>query len=186
MDQIRAALVYFSRGGMSMWFTGTAVRQPGNTERLMQLVKDELERGGACATLDTYRILPADPYPEDVDEAKTRNFAEQDDHAMPEIAEPVPSLADYDVIVLGFPVWGDSVPRIISSYLSQASVGESLILPFVTWSLSPLCVNITGTIALVAPDATVGLPMYIRGEDVERERTLEHVHEWLESADLAS
>ena len=51
------------------------------------------------------RIEAAEPYSADYDDTVARNVREQDADARPRIANPLPDLARYDVVLLGSPTW---------------------------------------------------------------------------------
>lgn len=65
---------------------------------------------------DVHRIEPADPYPTGYDETVARNKREQDADARPAIANPLPSIDQYDVLLLGSPIWNVRPPMIMSTF----------------------------------------------------------------------
>jgi len=50
----------------------------------------------------------------------------------PEIALTCPDMADYDVVFLGFPLWWNAPPRIISTFLESYDFSGKIIVPFAT------------------------------------------------------
>ncbi len=80
-------------------------------------------------------IIPAEPYTADdlnynVD---CRANAEQNEGtARPELAAPIPDVADAEVVYLGYPIWWGTVPRIVLTYLEQTDVAGKTIVPFCT------------------------------------------------------
>ena len=63
---------------------------------------------------DVYRIRAASPYPHDYEQTVApRNVREQDADARPRIAKPLKSIDEYDVILLGSPIWNVRPPMII-------------------------------------------------------------------------
>lgn len=74
----------------------------GNTEAVAQILADQLEA-------DLFEIVPAQPYTDaDLnysDDSCRANQEQNDPDARPEIAAAVDSMEDYDVVLLGFPIW---------------------------------------------------------------------------------
>ena len=73
------------------------------------------QRLSRAAGADLFEIKPAVPYTSaDLDwtNASSRSSVEMKNPASrPEIAEKLPSMADYDVVFLGFPIWWYVAPR---------------------------------------------------------------------------
>ena len=122
----------------------------GNTEAVAEKI--------AAATDGTLmRIDPAEPYgPADLDyNSDCRANAEQNSgSARPAIAAPIPDIAAYDTIYLGYPIWWGKAPRVILTFLEEANTAGKIIVPFCTSGSSP----ISGSIAEIeqaAPSANV-------------------------------
>lgn len=107
-------VVYFSR--------------TGNTKALAEYAVDYLNA-------DFFEIEAAVPYT-DADIAYYTNCRadqEQADPAVrPEIANQIPNIQQYDMIVLGYPIWHGQAPRIISTFLESYDFSGITILPFCT------------------------------------------------------
>lgn len=107
-------VVYFSR--------------TGNTKALAQYAVD-------CLNADFFEIEAAIPY-SDADIAyytDCRADREQADPAVrPEIANRISDIGQYDMIVLGYPIWHGQAPRIISTFLESYDFSGITILPFCT------------------------------------------------------
>lgn len=84
---------------------------------------------------EIYEIIPAEPYTE-VDLAYYTNGCadrEQNDPSVrPAISGSVSNMSDYDVIILGYPIWHGQAPRIISTFLESYDFSEKTIIPFCT------------------------------------------------------
>ena len=85
---------------------------------------------------DLYEIVPEDPYTdEDLDYTNpdSRSQAEGDDpDARPAIDGSVENMAGYEVILLGYPIWNDQAPKIISTFLESYDLSGKTIVPFCT------------------------------------------------------
>lgn len=101
----------------------------GTTEQIAQWIVDET---GA----DSYQIIPETPYTEEdlnYSDASSRTTLEQaDSSARPAISGGVESMAQYDVIFLGYPIWHGQAPRIISTFLESYEFSDVTIIPFCT------------------------------------------------------
>mgnify|MGYP000622787750 FL=1 len=42
------------------------------------------------------------------------------------------NLADYDIIYIGFPIWWNSAPRIINTFIESGDFAGKMIIPFAT------------------------------------------------------
>ena len=94
------------------------------------------QRLSRAAGADLFEIKPAVPYTSaDLDwtNASSRSSVEMKNPASrPEIAEKLPSMADYDVIFLGFPIWWYVAPTIINTFLESYDLTGKTIIPFAT------------------------------------------------------
>ncbi len=84
---------------------------------------------------DIYEIIPVEPYTEADLAYYTNGRAdrEQNDPSVrPAISGSVSNMSDYDVIILGYPIWHGQAPRIISTFLESYDFSEKTIVPFCT------------------------------------------------------
>lgn len=114
-EESRMLVVYFSA--------------TGNTESLAQTIA---EVTGA----DIYEIVPEDPYTsEDLNYSDDNCRANQemnDPDARPAIAGSVENMDEYDTILLGYPIWWGTMPRIINTFLDSYDMSGKTIMPFCT------------------------------------------------------
>ena len=100
------------------------------------------QRLSRAAGADLFEIKPAVPYTSaDLDwtNASSRSSVEMKNPASrPEIAEKLPSMADYDVIFLGFPIWWYVAPTIINTFLESYNFSGKTIALFATSGGSPM------------------------------------------------
>jgi len=151
-------LAYFSRAGENYRYGGRTNLEVGNTEALAGMISASL----AC---DVHRIDAVDRYPVDYEETVERNVREQDADARPAIANPLPSIEQYETVLLGSPVWNVRAPMIMLTFADRYDFSGKTVLPFTTYAMSGL-----GT----APDdyeracegARIGQGLAVRGEEV--------------------
>ena len=104
--------------------------------------KKAAERLAGAIGADLFEIKPAVPYTSaDLDwtNASSRSSLEMKNPASrPEIAEKLPSMADYDVVFLGFPIWWYVAPTIINTFLESYDFSGKTIALFATSGGSPM------------------------------------------------
>lgn len=66
------------------------------------------------------------------------NREQNDPSARPAISGSVENMAQYDVVVLGYPIWWGQAPKIIYTFLESYDFSGKTILPFCTSASSPL------------------------------------------------
>lgn len=88
----------------------------GNTKQLAENTAKALKA-------DLYEIRPAKPYTgEDLnynDESTRATVEQKDDRARPELADKNAPVADYDTIVLAYPIWWSQAPRIMDTFVES-------------------------------------------------------------------
>ncbi|WP_129777313.1 flavodoxin [Peristeroidobacter soli] len=97
----------------------------GNTRVVAGLIQRALNA-------DIFEIAPAVSYPADYVETVEQARRERDSGYEPALARKVPEMANYDTVFLGFPIWGETVPPVIRSFLSSHNLAGKSLIPFVT------------------------------------------------------
>lgn len=111
-DDVKTLIVYYS-------YSGTTKRV---AEHLQQLTNGTL-----------YEITLQEPYSGDSNKVSDRVFEERDDGKMPELSGELPDISEYDQILIGTPVWNDSMSNPIASYLEQTDFNGKTVAPFWTY-----------------------------------------------------
>ena len=90
----------------------------------------------AALSADLYEIAPAVPYTaEDLDwrNAASRSSLEmKDKSSRPEIIDAPVHIADYDTILVGFPIWWYVAPTIVNTFLEKHDFAGKRIILFAT------------------------------------------------------
>lgn len=85
---------------------------------------------------DLFEIRPARPYTkQDLDwtDKRSRSSVEMTDPASrPALAEHLPDMDGYDAVLLGFPIWWYTEPRIVDTFLESADFAGKMLIPFAT------------------------------------------------------
>jgi flavodoxin len=141
----------------------------GNTRVVASLI--QRARGA-----DIFEIRPARPYPDEYLETVEQARKERDNGFKPALAAKVPRIGDYDTVFLGFPIWGETAPPVIRSFLSEHDLSSKTLIPFVTHGGYGLGSSMA-VLASHAPKARLlaGFTM----EAGQERRTMERVTSWL-------
>lgn len=119
----------------------------GNTKRVAELIKGQTQG-------DIYEIKAQEPYARDYQECLARAKSELANKARPALAEAVPDVSHYDVIMLGYPIWYGDAPMVISSFLEASDFTGKTIIPFATSGGSGIGTSVN-TLKRVAPKAAI-------------------------------
>jgi len=85
---------------------------------------------------DLFEITPQEPYTAaDMDwrDTSSRSTVEMNDpNARPAMAGKVENMADYDTVLIGFPIWWGREPSIVDTFLDAHDLSGKVIVPFCT------------------------------------------------------
>ena len=98
----------------------------GTTERVAEHLRDLTD-----GTL--YELELAEPYTGSSNDVSDRVFAERDDGKMPELTGTLPDVSEYDRILIGTPVWNNSMANPVLGYLQQTDFNGKVVAPFWTY-----------------------------------------------------
>jgi flavodoxin len=107
----RTLVAYFSRSGNTRVIAGQIHRARG---------------------ADLFEIEPARAYPEDYFETVEQARQERDNGYEPPLKTRGPSVANYSTLFVGFPIWGETAPPVIRSFLSAHDLSGKIVIPFIT------------------------------------------------------
>lgn len=152
--------------------------EKGNTEIVAETLA-ELTGG------DLYRITTVEPYPDDYASMLKRAQDELDADARPELAGELPNLENYDIIMIGYPIWHGATPRPVLTFLESDDLSGKKLVPFNTHEGSGQGRTVT-EIAASAPNAEMLDGIAIQGKVAQEdaERTREWLTEWLRETGL--
>lgn len=157
----RTLVAYFSRSG--------------NTRVVAGLIQRGLQA-------DIFEILPAYPYPADYLQTVEQARQERDSGFEPALESKVRDISHYETVLLGFPIWGETLPPIVRSFLSAHDLSGKTIIPFSTHGGYGLG-NSRRVLERHAPNARVvdGFVM----EDTQERKTMERVNAWVSQSGIA-
>ena len=148
----------------------------GNT----QGIAEEIHRQTGA---DIFEIVPVPAYSNDYNTVLMEAQRDQHEQARPAIRDPLDSLDEYDVILLGYPNWWASIPMPIATFLESYDFSGKTILPFCSHGGGRFGQSLTA-IAKLAPDAVIapGLSVHYSGGSA----LPGDVRTWLESQGVSS
>lgn len=123
-----------------------------------------------------FEIRPAAQYPEDYLTTVEQARQERDQGIEPALEAKVPGIAGYATVFLGFPIWGETAPPIIRSFLSAHDLSGKPLIPFITHGGYGLG-DSASVVARHAPRALLR-PGFSMQADQERQ-TMDRVNSWL-------
>ena len=111
---VKAIIIYYSRSG--------------NTEKIALQAKNDLN----C---EIVKIVPEEAYGNYVS-ACLRVTKEKKAPAAPAFITPIPDLKEYDVVLLGYPVWAQDIPRFVADFIEKCDLTGKTVIPFATYGMS--------------------------------------------------
>jgi len=155
----RVLVAYFSRSG--------------NTRVIASYI-------GRSLGAEVVEIQPAQPYPEDYYQTVEQARRERDSGFRPPLKGRVAKLDEYDVIYLGFPIWGETAPPVIRSFLAAHDLAGKTLIPFITHGGYGAGDSLK-VVAAHAPRARLQEAALVMQADQEKQTT-EQVSRWLSDA----
>lgn len=123
-----------------------------------------------------FQIRPESPYPEDYEQTVEQARQESERGFRPPLEALVPDFGRYTTVYLGFPIWGETAPPVIRSFLKSHDWRNKTLRPFITHGGYNLG-NSMDIVRNEAIGATIVEP-FVMEADQER-RTLNQVKQWL-------
>nr|WP_240924689.1 flavodoxin [Megasphaera sp. SW808] len=148
--------------------------QSGHTEAVAKAIQQET--GG-----DLYHIRTNIAYPKNAPAMQSQAKAEYNEGLRPSLAEPMPDMSRYDVVLLGFPNWYNAPPVGVFTFLEGTDWKGKTIVPFVTYGLSGWGSSIDD-IRAAAPDAVLAKGLAVHASQAGNCK--EAVASWLDSLGL--
>ena len=145
----------------------------GNTQLIVNYIKE-------IANISSFKITPKDPYP---DLETTIELARQqlEDDVRPEIIEPLTDISNYDIILLGYPLWHSHLPRIVVNQLEKLDFRGKTIYPFNTFGSLGVAESIND-IKRYCPNAIVKDGLSIQDSTSKiKEESMKKIVNWLDN-----
>ncbi len=129
----------------------------GNTNRIADHIHGLV--GG-----DRFDIVPVTAYPADYEATVEQARQERGRDFRPPLREGLDVLGDYDVVLLGHPIWAMTLPPVMRTFLSSHDLSGKTVVPFCTHKGYGRGESVSA-IAAMAPQARLLEGFDIEGED---------------------
>lgn len=119
--------------------------------------KAAAEQLAAAVDADLYEITPEEPYTADdlnYNADCRANREQNDDTSRPAIAGTLPEFESYDTVLLGYPIWWGTLPRIMQTFVESGDFSGKTVLPFCTSGSSGISQSVS-LLQSELPDADV-------------------------------
>lgn len=147
----------------------------GNTKTIAEKI---VEVTGA----DYFEIVAEEPYSEDdlnySDDECRANREQQDESARPAISENVENIEQYDVVLIGHPIWWGMEPRIIDTFMESYDFSGKTLTNFCTSGGSGINTS-TDNLKALSPNAN-----WLDGRRFSDDSDAEAIQEWINSLNL--
>ena len=174
---MNALVMYFSRAGENY---GVGQVAEGNTAVVAKMIA---ETAGA----DLFEIAPATSYPGDYQRCTEVAKQEKRAGARPALSAPVPDVAGYDVVFVGYPNWWGDAPMAVYTALEGLDLSGKRVAPFCTHEGSGLGAT-ARNVGRACPGAQMLEGLAIQGRVAQNDRAaaLTAVETWLGKLGLAA
>ncbi len=143
--------------------------------------KSVAETAATALGADVFRIVPEEKYTEDdlghgADARVTREQA--DPASRPAIENRVENWAQYDTVVIGYPIWGGDAPRIVSTFLDSYDFAGKKVAVF--------CTSGSSGVEESAENIKAQLPgvTFLTGRRFEAEASVADIRAWAAEAGI--
>lgn len=143
----------------------------GNTENMAKEIQSQING-------DIFEINRATDYEDLYIEAKD----EIDKGARPKLQEYI-NLENYDIIFIGYPIWWDTTPSVINTFLEHYDLTDKTVIPFCT-SSSDEITNSLNAIKTSAPNAEILKGLRLSSNSETGETWENEIYKWLEDINI--
>lgn len=161
-NEVKVLVVYFSA--------------TGNTKVIAEDIARELES-------DIYEIVPVEPYTsEDIaynNDNCRANKEHSDSSIRPEIAGIIDNMDDYDVVLIGYPIWWGEEPRIIDTFVESYDLSDKGVATFCTSGGSGIATSESNLKGL-CPDSVT----WLGSKRFENNASVEDINAWITEINL--
>lgn len=97
----------------------------GNTKKIAEEIQSKMDA-------DIFEIKTVNTYSDDYDTVLDEAQEELNDKARPKLSESVEDMAQYQTVIIGYPIWWGDMPMAVYSFLDEYDLSGKTILPFCT------------------------------------------------------
>lgn len=162
-------IAYYSRKGQNYVSGSIKDLKVGNTELVAEMI-------GKITGGDLFKIETVNSYPLDYNETADIAQDELRTNARPELSSKVSGIEDYDVIILGYPNWWDTMPMAVYTFLESYDFSGKTIMPYCTHEGSGFG-HSEKDIVKLCPEANLLKGLAIHGTNVSKAKV--DIEKWL-------
>ncbi len=166
---MKSLVLYFSRTDENYFNGQLRYIDKGNTEVIAEFIRD-------ITGADLFKIERKVSYPADYQKCIQEAREEQRRGDLPELANYLDDISDYDVIFIGGPIYWGTLPQPMFTELKRLNFDGKIIMPFSTHEGSGLA-NVVNDIRKYASKAYVKSGLAIFGSSVYDSRA--KVERWI-------
>lgn len=156
---MKILIAYYSRKGQN-YVNGSVKNLPkGNTKIIAEFIQKNI--GGELFEIETVKNYPID-YTECTEVAKV----EIQQKTRPELKNYLPSIEEFNVIFLGYPIWWSIPPMAVATFLEKYDFSGKKIIPFCTHEGSGLGGSVN-YLKKICPKAEILNGIAIHGADAK-------------------
>ena len=156
--------------------TSASLIAPGNTGQLARMIQDAI--GG-----DLFPILVAEPYSSDFTECVNRVREELTATSYPALKTNINNIDDYDIVFLGYPVWANTCPMAIFSFIEKNDLSGKTILIFSAFGSGSMEKSVND-IAAALPDSSILIKNTFGAPRSNFASAQENIKVWLAELDI--
>ena len=156
----------------------SGILKKGNTHIIADMIAEQVDA-------DLFEISTVVPYPDEYEACTETAKQEQEEDASPELSATVENMEDYDVVLLGYPIWWSDMPMAVYTFLESYDFSGKTIIPFCTHEGSGLS-STDSSIAEICTGADVLDGLEIRGSVAQnsQDEALTAVTDWLDKIEI--
>lgn len=166
---MKSLIIYFSRADENYFGGQMRYIDKGNTEVIAEYIKD-------ITNADLFKVERKTPYSKNYMTCIKEAQDEQRKSELPELANYLDDISDYDVIYIGGPIYWGTFPQPMFAELKRLDFENKIIMPFSTHEGSGLA-SIVRDIKKYAPNACIKQGLAVTGSSVDHAREL--VEKWI-------
>lgn len=145
--------------------------------------KEVAERLAGAAGADLEEIVPAQPYTdEDLDyndDSCRANREQNDENVRPQIDGSIDNMDEYDMVLIGHPIWWSMEPRIMDTFMESYDFSGKILANFCTSGGSGIAQSSENLEAL-SPDA-----VWLEGRRFSSGADDDEIRQWLDDLGIA-
>lgn len=165
----KTLIAYYSRADENYVSGALRMLKKGNTKVAAEFIRD-------LTGADIFEIEQAQPYSKDYNECTEQAKKDKQRNARPELKNYPESLAEYDVIYLGFPNYWGTMPMAVFTFLEKYDLSGKTIKPFCTHEGSGMG-NSVSDLKKVCPSANIKDGLAIFGSRVNSSKN--DIERWI-------